>query len=73
MTWDYRIIKHKKGKSVYFAVHEVFYDENGSITNWTTEPINLTGENRTDIIKILEQIATDIRQRVLEESELLKR
>lgn len=40
MTWDYRVI-FQNGQ---FAIHEVFYDENKQVTNWTEEAICPQGE-----------------------------
>ena len=72
MTWNYRVIKRDLKKPAYFAVHEVFYDEVGEITNWTTEAIDLTGENRKEILTILKQITLDIKTPILKESRLLE-
>jgi len=72
MTWNHRIIKRDLKKPAYFAVHEVFYDEAGEITNWTAEAIDLTGENRKEILTILKQITLDIKTPILKESRLLE-
>jgi hypothetical protein len=38
--WNYRIMKHSDGKNEpWYGIHEVFYDENGKISSWTTNPI----------------------------------
>ena len=51
MTWNYRIIKHDTSKSVFYAVHEVFYlgKDQGKADTWTVEPIDITGESKDDI------------------------
>jgi hypothetical protein len=70
MTWNYRIIHHDKDKHPYFAVHEVFYDDDGKIMSWTTDPINITGENKPDLIKTLRQMLGDVESEILIESHL---
>ncbi len=72
MTWNYRIIHHDKDKHPYFAVHEVFYDDDGKITSWTAEPIDITGESKPDLIKTLGKMLEDIKNEVLIESRLDK-
>lgn len=72
MTWNYRIIHHDSQKHPYFAVHEVFYNEHGDITNWTTEPINITGESRQEVIATIKQMLADTETEALAESQLEK-
>lgn len=72
MTWNYRIVKHDLRKHTYFAVHEVYYNDTGKITNWTAEPIDLTAGSRKDILATLRQIAADSKLPILSEAELLK-
>jgi hypothetical protein len=73
MTWNYRIIKHDAAKHNYFAIHEVFYDDKGKITNWTERPIDIIGESKTDIKRTLKQMTLDIETPILSETDLLKK
>jgi hypothetical protein len=73
MTWNYRIIKLDQTKRGYFAVHEVFYNDKGKITNWTEHPIDITGESKVEIKRILKQMTLDVETPVLIESELPKK
>ncbi len=71
MTWNYRIIHHDKGGHSYFAIHEVFYDDHGKVTNWTADPIYVSGENKLEVNRTLEQMLEDTSKTdVLLESEL---
>lgn len=70
MNWNYRIIKHQQ--PAFFAVHEVFYDDNGKVAGWTADPIDITGETKTELLTSLKQITSDIKQSILEETKLLK-
>ena len=72
MTWNYRIIKHDSEKHSYFAIHEVFYNNNGKITSFTENPIDIVGETKIDIKRILKQMTLDTATPTLKESELLK-
>jgi ribosomal protein S3 len=73
MTWNYRIIKHGSAKHNHFAIHEVFYDDKGKITNWTERPIDIIGESKADIKRILKQMTLDIETPILSETDLLKK
>lgn len=71
MNWNYRIIHHDTGEHVYFAIHEVFYDEHGKVTNWTTDPIDVSGESKSEVIKTLNRMFEDIeKSEILLESQL---
>ncbi len=72
MTWNYRIIKHDLRRPTYFAVHEVFYDDGGNITSWTSDAIDLTGGSRKDILATLAQITDDLKTPVLYETTMHK-
>jgi hypothetical protein len=73
MTWDYRIIKHDTVKSGHFAIHEVYYDDKGNVEAWTEEPIEIIGSSKSEIVKDMEYIISDIKQPILNESELLQK
>lgn len=72
MTWNHRLIKHNLKKPAFLAVHEVYYDDAGKITSWTMDPIDLTGDNKSEIISLLKQITVDIETPILSETELIK-
>ncbi|MBI2009336.1 hypothetical protein HYS84_02900 [Candidatus Saccharibacteria bacterium] len=72
MHWNYRIIEHDKSKPAYFAVHEVYYDEKGNIEGWTEDPINVVGDNKTEVTMIIQHISADTKRPILKESELEK-
>lgn len=72
MTWNHRIIKHQKNKRTYYAIHEVFYDNTGKITSWTEDPVDIVGDSKNDVMRILKQMTADCTAPVLNEPELLK-
>lgn len=74
MTWNYRIIEHEVQQPAVFAIHEVNYDDGGTITNCTNDPINLISGSKSELITTIKQVSSDSRLSVLilKESELLK-
>lgn len=71
--WNYRIIKHDISQPVFFAVHEVFYDESGRVTSWTENPITVGGDSKKEVVKALRTMLSDVeRLPVLKESDLEK-
>ena len=55
-----RIVQHEKDGTVYYSVHEVFYNENGGINGYTEDPITILGETVEDVKCQLEMIMKDI-------------
>jgi len=43
MSWNYRIIARKDHDDFHFAIHEVYYDENGNPTSWTERDVGIAG------------------------------
>lgn len=74
MTWNYRIIHHDNDRWTYYetyALHEVFYDEQGIIKSWTSDPVAFAYETAEEIIRALQQAVVDVeRLPTLVESEL---
>ena len=69
--WNNRIIKHEKGGATWYSVHEVFYNEDGSIYAHTDDPITIVGETEEEAVEQAEQILRDIKDMpVLVASEL---
>ena len=58
--WNNRIVKHEKDDTVWYSVHEVFYNENGGINGYTEDPITVLGETVEDVILQLQMIMKDI-------------
>ena len=71
--WNNRIIKHEKDGATWYSVHEVFYNEDGSIYAHTDDPITIVGETEEEAVGQAEQILRDIKDKpVLVASELEK-
>ena len=59
--WNNRIIKHEKDGTTWHSVHEVFYNEDGSIYGHTEDPITIVGETEAEVVEQAEQILRDIK------------
>jgi len=69
--WNNRIIKHEKDGATWHSVHEVFYNEDGSIYAHTEDPITIVGETKSETIGQVEQILRDIKDTlVIDASEI---
>jgi hypothetical protein len=70
--WNYRIIEHDLSQPSYYGLHEIYYDDDGRITNWTAKPIDITGESQVNIEQMLKQMILDCELPTLKESALEK-
>ena len=69
--WNNRIIKHEKNGATWHSVHEVFYNEDGSLYAHTEDPITIVGETKSETIGQVEQILRDIKDTlVIDASEI---
>lgn len=62
MTWNFRLVKHAQSKSVWYGVHEVFYNEAGKPWAMTQEPVDVAGESAKDILGDLNRIKQDLKR-----------
>lgn len=67
--WNYRIIRHVDCGHEYYALHEVYYAENGDIYAYSTNPI-IVGDTVDEIGEDLFMMIDDINKPVIEYSEL---
>lgn len=61
MSWNHRIIRHIEPRthmddSIYYAIHEVYYDEDGKVNGWTEEPIRIMEESLEDLKVTLQRL-----------------
>jgi hypothetical protein len=72
--WNYRIV-HKKplnGEDL-FAIHEVFYSEDGEIENYTARPTYPIGETLEELTEEMEFYLKALQSPVLEQEDLEKK
>jgi len=53
--------------SIYYAIHEVYYDENGKVQGWTEEPIRILAESLEDLKVTVERLVECFDNPVLDE------
>lgn len=72
--WNNRVMKrtytHLEGTpdeftEDYFAIHEVYYDDEGEVTTYTTEPTSPRGENIEELRQSLEWMMEATKKPVL--------
>ncbi len=51
--WNYRIIERLQQGTTTYGIHEVYYDNNNQITNWS-EPMDAYGESLEELKSDLE-------------------
>lgn len=70
MTWSYRVVRtaDEAGKPVY-RIHEVYYDEDGSIEGWTVGPVQPLGESLSALREDIRYFLAAFRSPLLEEAE----
>ena len=59
--WNNRATVNEKDETTWYSVHEVFYDEDGSIYAHTKDPITIVGETEEEAVEQVEQILRDIK------------
>lgn len=63
MTWNYRIIKRKcpETKEIYYALNEVFYQENGKLMAYS-ERDDIVAGSPEEIVDVLETMLADAKK-----------
>ena len=64
-TWHYRILRYPEGGC---GLYEVYCDEDGNPTSWTTEPAEFStaeDKGKDEIVKALELALADAKKRPL--------
>ncbi len=62
MSWNYRALDH----GTHFALHEVYYHDDGSVRCWTVEPVGFVSppeEGVEGLALSLERALADARRR----------
>lgn len=47
--WNYRIVRHRAMKSVWYGLHEVYYGKKGNMTMWSPDP-EAVGNDKDDLV-----------------------
>lgn len=51
MSWNYRVMRHQHTHQdgeieTIYAIHEVYYNEEGHPTNWSKDPTGITSDEQ---------------------------
>ena len=52
MTWNYRIVRYKDPDFGY-GLHEVYYNEDGSVWAMSKDPDGFVGDSREELVETL--------------------
>lgn len=70
MTWNHRVIKRKYDTGeVFFAIHEVFYDDAGKPTQCTVMPSAILEDSIDDLAITIDRIRECLSKPVLDYDE----
>jgi len=65
MTWNYRVIRHKNDGDEWLAIHEVYYDDDGSSELTTQDPSDIVGETVESLRDTLEYMLESLDKSIL--------
>jgi hypothetical protein len=65
--WNYRIVHHVsvvgEEEVSHYALHEVFYGDDGCVTGYTENPITFVGDTREEVVEALRVALKDAEER----------
>lgn len=70
MTWNHRVVRAVQNGEEGYSIREVFYNDDGSISMWTKDPIDPYGETLDGLRLTLERMLECLDKPVLDEQEL---
>jgi hypothetical protein len=69
--WNHRVIKSshlEAGEMIdYYAIHEVFYNDDGTIYSYTQNPVDVGGDNINELRETLERMLRCLDNPILEQ------
>lgn len=73
MSWNHRVIRRNNSPSRdpewTYQIHEVYYNDDGSIESWTENPVAPMGENPIELQSEIRYFSEALNKPVLEEVE----
>ena len=48
-TWNYRVVKRTTEHETFYAIYEVYYDEEGNVIACTVNPVPCFGEDLSEL------------------------
>ncbi len=68
--WNCRVIKRTVNNETLYGIHEVFYNNDGSIYAYTSEPIQVQCESLEDLREYIQWMLNCIDKEVLVDGEV---
>ena len=68
MTWNYRVVRTTQGDEEWFAIYEVYYDDEGRPEARTEEPVSPAGETLEALQQDLQWYLRALQEPVLEDA-----
>ena len=65
MPWNYRRMRHKDGEDYVFSVHEVYYDNEGKVNNWSAMPSGIISDTE-DFTQVMVQMTRCFMEPILD-------
>lgn len=63
---EYRVMEHEDAGDTYYGIHEVDFDEEGEVINWSEEPLAAwMGDTPEDLHMLLEDFLEAVKAPVL--------
>lgn len=70
MSWNYRICFRSKNRGYGFYIHEVYYEDDGSIKYYTANPVNVFGDDPDDVYQTLKMMMDSLDKDLLDLDEV---
>ena len=62
LAWNYRLMRHTNEHVYWYAIHEVFYDDDGYEYAWTEDEITPVADDKEEMIKVLKMMLRDVKR-----------
>lgn len=58
-TWNYRVIATEDAEfgELTYAIHEVYYDDDGHINGWTKSPVPLVADSKLGLLDVTAKVS----------------
>lgn len=67
MSWNYRVLKKEYKEEVYYFIHEVYYEKDGSIRVWSVDAMNPGGATLGELASDLGMMQEALKKPILRE------
>ena len=68
MTWNYRVVRTANGDEEWFAIYEIYYDDDGRPEARTEAPAHPAGKTLEELAEDLRSYQAALRKPVLEDA-----